>query len=212
MTGPDSEFEFEFGSEDSPGQIRISADLVRDVSQQLLDRTKEVARSIENRVWQAIGCTTPGSSLIEGGVAERQMPGQRSRRLHLLLIEDDCDALLCSAQMLRCWGLDVSIAASPNQAIADTLRQFPDVIVSDINLGGADGCALAEQLLGIIGLLGKPQPLLIAISGLGEEVEERCQSAGFDYFFRKPADPTALWHLIANYTTRSAPAESPPRP
>jgi CheY-like chemotaxis protein len=198
MTGPDSDCEPT--SEDSPEEFRTSVDLTCDVSQILLDRTKEVARLIENRVWQAIGCAPPGSDEIEGGAAECRSVGEPTNRLHLLLIEDECDALVSLSQMLRCWGLDVSIAASPNQAIADTLQRLPNIIVSDINLGGADGCVLAEQLLAVIGLLGKPRPLLIAISGLGDEVEERCRAVGFDHFFRKPADPAALWRLLAEFS------------
>jgi CheY-like chemotaxis protein len=120
--------------------------------------------------------------------------------LRVLIVEDHPDTAVSLAYVLQALdGFDVSYATSPAQAIADALQETPDVIISDICLPGMDGCELAEELLHVAGEMKGNRPLMVAVSGLGEAVRERCLKAGFDFFFRKPAAPEALERLLRAY-------------
>jgi CheY-like chemotaxis protein len=62
----------------------------------------------------------------------------------LLLIEDDRDALVAGAHLLRTCGFEVEIARSGEDGIAKALSLNPDVIVTDVlmpHTGGVEVCA-----------------------------------------------------------------------
>ena len=70
----------------------------------------------------------------------------------------------------------------------------PHVIVLDIGLPGLDGYAVARQLRerGDTNHI-----LLIAMTGYGQrEDRERAMSAGFDYHFVKPTNPSQIQQAI----------------
>lgn len=128
--------------------------------------------------------------------------GPNLSRLRLLIVEDQPDAALTLAAAVELWGYEAAYTTTPAQAIADALHHCPDVIISDIGLPEMDGCALAEELLAVTGTLSGRRPLLVAVSGQGDEVEERCRAAGFHHFFRKPADLDALKVLLDSFAER----------
>lgn len=126
--------------------------------------------------------------------------------LRLLIVEDEPDQALTLAAAVQLWGYQAAFTTTPAQAIADALHHCPDVIISDLGLPGMDGCALAEELLAVTATLSGTRPLLVAVSGQGDEAEERCLAAGFHHFFRKPADLDALKQMLDSYAERKRPA------
>lgn len=173
-------------------------DIIREATELLLDRAKEVARSIEERVWRAVGCAGPAAEDACPGT-HRQEP---RRPLHLLLVEDDPDELITLKELLHVWGHEVSCATGAVGAIAEVFHQRPDAIITDIGLPDVDGCALASELLCVAALSEGERPLLVAVSGLGDEAEDRCRAAGFDHFLRKPADAEELHGLLDAHRER----------
>lgn len=128
--------------------------------------------------------------------------------LRLLIVEDQPDEALTLAAAVQLWGYEAAYTTTPAQAIADALQHCPDVIISDIGLPGMDGCALAEELLAVTATLSGTRPLLVAVSGQGDEAEERCLASGFHHFFRKPADLDALKQLLDSYAEQKRTAPS----
>ncbi len=118
------------------------------------------------------------------------------RPLRVLIVDDNQDALLSVAELLRMVGHEVQTAISGPTALA-VLRGFrPDVAILDIGLPGMDGFELAGQ---VRALLGNPQPRLIAMTGYGQETDrDRSVAAGFDLHLVKPVDLDVLLRSLAD--------------
>jgi two-component system CheB/CheR fusion protein len=73
------------------------------------------------------------------------------------------------------------------------------VVILDIGLPKLDGYQVAQELRR---QGGSPPPLLIAVTGYGqEEYRRRSRQAGFDYHLVKPVDPDVLARLIERPAT-----------
>ena len=114
---------------------------------------------------------------------------------HILLVDDNVDAVNSLALMLRLQGYDVRVAHDGTEAL-EAVRTFtPDVGVLDLGMPGMDGYELARRLRLQPGLAGI---LLVALTGWGqEEYRRRSREAGFDHHLVKPADPKVLRELLA---------------
>jgi CheY-like chemotaxis protein len=121
--------------------------------------------------------------------AERLLSGKR-----VLVVDDDEDARLVLAIMLRQSGAEVATASSVAQAFEIFAAERFDVVVSDIAMPGEDGYALIERLR-----KSSAVPA-IAVSAIatGAEDRERALAAGFTEFVRKPVDPTELASIVAS--------------
>ncbi len=121
--------------------------------------------------------------------AERVLSGKR-----VLVVDDDEDARLVLAIMLRQSGAEVATASSVAQAFEIFAAERFDVVVSDIAMPGEDGYALIERLRKTSAVPA------IAVSAIatGAEDRERALAAGFTEFVRKPVDPTELAAIVAN--------------
>ncbi|HWB14681.1 MAG TPA: response regulator [Pirellulales bacterium] len=112
----------------------------------------------------------------------------------ILIIDDEPSALQEVAGALQATDYRLQIAASPEAAIECVKRATPDLIISDIDLGGASGLDLAQQLREGAGVDEVP---VIFLSGAQiPDVVRRSRSAGGVYFLRKPFDPEVLLELV----------------
>jgi DNA-binding response OmpR family regulator len=119
-----------------------------------------------------------------------------SSSLRVLLLEDDPDVADAVAALLRAWGHEVCAMVDGSAALPAALTFLPDVVLSEIGLpAGMDGCEVARQFRGRVGLL-------IALSGGGQESRQRAFAAGFDYFLAKPCNFQELRRLLGTVTRR----------
>jgi CheY-like chemotaxis protein len=111
----------------------------------------------------------------------------------ILLVDDDYDARLVIATMLRHEGADVETAASAEQAVALFAGRSFDAVVSDVAMPAEDGFSLARRLRAISAVP------LIAVSAIarGPEDRQRALDAGFAEFVRKPVDPGQLVRAVS---------------
>ncbi|WUR15454.1 ATP-binding protein [[Empedobacter] haloabium] len=118
------------------------------------------------------------------------MPAQR-----VLLVDDNEDAAVTSAALLRQIGHDVHVAHSAAEALALGRRHPPAVAILDIGLPDMDGYALAAALREEAGAA----PLrLVALTGYGQKADvERARAAGFDVHLTKPASADDLRRALA---------------
>ncbi|WP_307719275.1 hybrid sensor histidine kinase/response regulator [Pseudoduganella armeniaca] len=123
-------------------------------------------------------------------VAETPAPAQR-----VLLVDDNEDAAVTSAALLRQIGHDVHVAHSAAEALALGRRHPPAVAILDIGLPDMDGYALAAALREEAGA----SPLrLVALTGYGQKADvERARAAGFDVHLTKPASADDLRRALA---------------
>ena len=129
-----------------------------------------------------------------------------SRRI--LLVDDNEDAAVGSAILLRQLGHAVQVAHSAAQARALALVEPPDVAILDIGLPDMDGYALAAALRDD---LRNPALHLVALTGYGQAADvARALAAGFDVHLTKPATIDALRGAVsaAALAARSAPTNA----
>jgi PAS domain S-box-containing protein len=123
------------------------------------------------------------------------VPGDRS----ILIVDDNADAALSLAEILRAFGHQVEVAHEPRRALALAERGWPDIFILDIGLPDIDGYALARRLRA----MAEEQPearaaTYLALTGYGQAHDKvLSKAAGFDRHFVKPVDLEALLAALA---------------
>jgi CheY-like chemotaxis protein len=119
-----------------------------------------------------------------------------SRRMRVLLVDDNADSREMYALLLQADGHDVHEAEDAAAALAVFESGVPDVAVIDIGLPGMDGYELARRIRS--GPSGR-DVTLIALTGYGfPEDRERSRAAGFNRHLVKPAAPEDLRQELSN--------------
>ena len=119
----------------------------------------------------------------------------------ILVVDDNVDAAVGLARLLRFAGHQLEIAHDGNAAIALADRFRPDVLLLDIGLPGLSGYEVASQLRTHESCR---ECLFIAVSGYGQEQDrERSRAAGFHHHLAKPVDIDLLIDLIASPRPKS---------
>ncbi|MDB5947531.1 MAG: putative histidine kinase, hybrid, partial [Ramlibacter sp.] len=118
-------------------------------------------------------------------------PGSGSRRI--LVVDDNVDAATTVAELLEMFGNDVTVAHDGASAVDRTVEFRPDVVLLDIGLPDINGYEVARR---IRRLEGVRQPLLVALTGWGQQADKMlASSAGFDQHWTKPVDTLKLKEL-----------------
>jgi PAS domain S-box-containing protein len=136
--------------------------------------------------------------LQEEPAALSQMPAaprRASRRLRILVVEDNRDAAESLRMLLHLFGHDVVVAHSGPAGVETAREWHPDVVLCDIGLPGMDG-------YGVVGELRRnpdtARARVIAVTGYGaDEDRRRSRAAGFDQHLTKPVDPDTLQEVVA---------------
>jgi signal transduction histidine kinase/DNA-binding response OmpR family regulator len=126
--------------------------------------------------------------------AEGEAPAPAVAPRHILVGEDDPDALQTLRITLELDGHRVDVAGDGDTAIAVALARRPQVVLIDIGLPGIDGYEVARRLRQALG----PEVLLVAVTGYGRhEDQRRALAAGCDAHLLKPVDRDLLARVIA---------------
>jgi PAS domain S-box-containing protein len=113
----------------------------------------------------------------------------------ILVVDDNHDAAVSLATMLRLTGYEVHTAHDGIEAVAAAEEFRPDVALLDLGLPGQSGydvaCRIRERPWG-------KEVVLIALTGWGQQADRhRSTEAGFDHHLVKPVEPEALRQLLA---------------
>ncbi|NML17443.1 hybrid sensor histidine kinase/response regulator [Azohydromonas caseinilytica] len=129
------------------------------------------------------------------------------RRLRLMLVDDNADAVQLMHDALVAHGFEVVTAPDPVEALKLSAGFDPDVAILDIGLPVMDGYELAHKLRQVSGVSDKPR--LIALTGYGQPKDRaRATAAGFQTHFVKPVHTAALVAAIEAL----CPPRQPPAP
>lgn len=115
----------------------------------------------------------------------------------ILIVDDNVDAAISVAMLLKPGGHDLRLAYNGPQALAVAEEYRPEIILLDIGLPGLNGYEVARKL--------RTQPEfatipLIAMTGYGQEDDRRrSEEAGFDRHLTKPIDPDVLHAILASF-------------
>lgn len=110
----------------------------------------------------------------------------------ILLVEDHYDTRQAFAAILRSWGHEVATGDSAASALKILDERPVDVVVSDIGLPDRNGYDLVAEAR-----RNRPGLATIAVSAyFTAQDQDRGNDAGFDMFFAKPVDLTALQRVL----------------
>ncbi len=136
-------------------------------------------------------------------------PGATAPPAHVLLVDDDADLLRLLAMRLTSAGYRVSCAESAEAALnqlAHSASARPQLVISDVQLPGADGLALFERIRAQHPAL--PVILLTAHGTIPDAVA--ATSRGVYTYLTKPYDGKLLLEQVAQALALAAPAAAGP--
>jgi two-component system CheB/CheR fusion protein len=134
-------------------------------------------------------------------VAPALAPTERSAARRILIIEDNVDAALSLAEVLRFDGHEVAIAHSGREGVEVAKSFHPDVVLCDVGLPELDGYGVARA---IRENASTRTALLIAVTGYASAADkDLAHAAGFDVHVAKPLELERLGEIFAARQQRS---------
>jgi len=114
----------------------------------------------------------------------------------VLVVDDNEDAAVSLAALLRLSGHEARTVHDPFETLAVAEAERPEIILLDIGMPGLDGYQLARRIR------SEPwgrETVLVAVTGWGrEEDRQRSRDEGFDRHLVKPVDANVLAGLLAS--------------
>jgi PAS domain S-box-containing protein len=122
--------------------------------------------------------------------------------LHILVVDDEDDALTMVRELLEQAGARVTTAMSGEEALDALERERPDLVLSDIGMPSMDGFELVRRLRGLPAISHVPVAALTAYARA--EDRTRALRGGFQAHLAKPIDPDQLLTTICTLVGRGA--------
>lgn len=114
--------------------------------------------------------------------------------LRIMVVDDNPDITESLSILLEMLGHRVVTENDARHALTRLARASMDVCLLDIGMPEMDGLELARRIRAEI---TGPQPVLIAVTGFGEQSDrEAAMAAGFDRFTVKPLQANTLIALL----------------
>jgi len=120
----------------------------------------------------------------------------------VLVVDDDPDGRDVIREILRTRGAEVLALGSAEEALSVLARRVPDVLVSDIGLGGIDGLRLMQRVRALPGPVGAVPAIALTAYTRAED-RARAFGAGYQIHITKPIEPTELRAAVARLTSQS---------
>lgn len=122
-------------------------------------------------------------------------PGAGARR-RILIVDDNRDAALSLAMLLRVLGNDVETAFDGNAALIAVSAFRPSVVLLDLGMPDMNGYEVARRMRELPGFSAVT---LVALTGWGQEEDRRrTHEAGFQRHLVKPVQLDALQAVLAD--------------
>jgi DNA-binding response OmpR family regulator len=112
----------------------------------------------------------------------------------ILIVDDDPELRQALKLRLRANHYDTVHAVDGYSAIAQAIKEHPDLIILDLGLPAGDGFVVLDRLQDDDKLSGIPVVVLTARDAQGNE--QRAIQAGAAAYFQKPADNAELLDVI----------------
>lgn len=126
-------------------------------------------------------------------------------RLRVLVADDDCVIANTLTQILRLSGYEAEAVNSGEEAVTIAARRRPDVLISDVFMGGITGIEAAIRILEIV-----PECLVILISGQANTAHQLDDARHVGHGFQilsKPVHPNVLLEHVSAFATKRTSAE-----
>ena len=134
--------------------------------------------------------------------------GDRRRKLHILLVEDNPINQLLTQRLIDKRGDTLVVAGSGREALALLEKQAFDLILMDIQMPEMSGievtAAIREKEKGT----GQRIPIIATTASAMKEDKDRCLEVGMDAYLAKPIDKNALFEAMEMLVDNTQPVEN----
>ena len=134
--------------------------------------------------------------------ARPQQPAARLDGIHVLVVDDERDALELLTTVLTQSGAVVTTAAGAAEALEKIQTAEPDLLVSDIEMANEDGYSLIRKVRVWEAERGRRIPAIALTAHARPSDRLRALADGFQIHMPKPVEPAELVLAIANLTDR----------
>jgi len=118
---------------------------------------------------------------------------QRLKPKTLLIVEDNVEVRQAIAEVLALSGWRVLEASNGIHGLRLFKNHLPDVVLTDVVMGGLDGFQLTAGIKSI-----SPQAVVIIMTAFNApDLREKARDAGAREFLRKPFEPRELFAALA---------------
>jgi CheY-like chemotaxis protein/HPt (histidine-containing phosphotransfer) domain-containing protein len=170
------------------------------------------APGVGTRVTVTLAASEASAARGENSQSESPPAALRAPAGVKLLVVDDHPVNLAMLQrQLKVLGLEADTATNGAEALAKWRRERHDLVITDVQMPGMDGYAVARA---IRKEQGNPGPTVVAFTAnTHREALDQCTAAGMDDYLTKPTelatlrDKLARW-LAAEAGVRRAPADN----
>jgi signal transduction histidine kinase/DNA-binding response OmpR family regulator len=132
----------------------------------------------------------------------RLIPPGELRHVHVLVVDDDRDALMLVTEVLQGTGAQVSTAQSAQEALVWLEREVPDVIVTDLGMPHVDGFQFIDRVRRHSNPRVRELPAAALTAYARSDDRMKALRAGFQIHLAKPIDPAELVTTIAALARR----------
>ena len=123
------------------------------------------------------------------------------RGVHVLLVDDDKEAVELLATILRYSGALVLGAGSARAALKALQTVKPDILVTDIAMPEEDGYWLLREVRSLSPAQGGTVPVVAIADDTHDHGARRIRDAGFVAYLLKPIDPWELCRTLATFVS-----------
>jgi PAS domain S-box-containing protein len=139
----------------------------------------------------------PAPAAVRGRQGRPRLEG-----LHVLVVDDDEDALSMVRELLETEGASVTTALSADEALAIIEQQTPDLLLSDIGMPAVDGFELIRRIRELSPSI-RDVPAAALTAYAQPEDRTRALRSGFQVHLAKPIDPGELLTAVERLAGRN---------
>jgi CheY-like chemotaxis protein/anti-sigma regulatory factor (Ser/Thr protein kinase) len=133
-------------------------------------------------------------------------PRQKTRRMRVLLVEDNHDTALALQHALETLGYEIALAHNGPVALTVARSFEPEVALLDINLPVMDGWELSRRLREVK-VKGRNLPVIAVTARDQDQDKQRSAEAGFAGHLVKPIDLAELERVVEQLSAPRDPAD-----
>jgi signal transduction histidine kinase/CheY-like chemotaxis protein len=125
---------------------------------------------------------------------------RESRRLHILLAEDNFVNQRLAVRLLEKLGHHVTVAANGREALVVIQNQRCDLVLMDVQMPVMDGFEATTAIRENEKTTGAHIPIVAMTANAMKGDKERCLAIGMDAYISKPIEPQQLFQIIDDLT------------